>query len=167
MSACSAQYRSVCHKPTAAQIALIALLSFCCALPALQTVLLTTVSVSLLGRHGSNMYLDRLLGYQQTSAGQQATKQRCKFCSRATDMTKLLRAILHVRHAFQTTEHGASESDDPITTSMCVQSRILQDYFLAECGRDLRASTTLNPFWYTGSFVPLYTGDYRTRRPWE
>ena len=49
-------FRSVSHKPVCAQISLIALLSFCCALPALQNVLLVTVSLSLLGRVGGNMY---------------------------------------------------------------------------------------------------------------
>jgi len=160
-------YRSVCHKPTAAQIALIALLGFCCALPALQVILLTTVSISLLGRRGSNMYLDRLVEcINKLQQGSKRSNNAASF-ARAMDMTQLLRAILHVRHAFQSSEHGATESDDPVTTSMCIQARLLQDYFLRECGRDLTASFTTNPFWYTGNPVSLHTGDYRTRRPWE
>ena len=56
-------FRSVCHKPVCAQVSLIALLGFCCALPALQNVLLATISLSLLGRLSSNMYTDRVLEY--------------------------------------------------------------------------------------------------------
>eukprot|EP00965_Chrysotila_dentata_P072319 2390060-Pleurochrysis_carterae.AAC.5 len=169
------QYRSVCHKPTAAQIALIALLGFCCALPALQVILLTTVSISLLGRRGSNMYLDRLVEcINKLQQGSKRSNNAASF-ARAMDMTQLLRAILHVRHAFQSSEHGATESDDPVTTTcpclICAVSplcpQLLQDYFLRECGRDLTASFTTNPFWYTGNPVSLHTGDYRTRRPWE
>ena len=44
-------------------ILLVGLLGFYCALPALQTVLLATVSISLLGRRGANMFPDRLLEY--------------------------------------------------------------------------------------------------------
>ena len=66
-------FRSVSHKPVCAQISLIALLSFCCALPALQNVLLATVSLSLLGRLGGNMYIDRVLEY--INKVQQGTKR--------------------------------------------------------------------------------------------
>ena len=51
----------MCHKPVAAQIALIAILNFTCVLPSLQLVLAATFSISLLGRLSSNMYIDRFL----------------------------------------------------------------------------------------------------------
>jgi len=88
------RFRSVSHKPVCSQISLIALLSFCCALPALQNVLLVTVSLSLLGRCGGNMYIDRVLEY--INKVQQGTKRSAHAASfgRALDMTTLLRAIL-------------------------------------------------------------------------
>ena len=155
-------FRSTCHKPICTQIALIAMLGFCCALPALQAVLLATVSLSLL-RH--NIYVDRLL--EMINKIQQGTKRSSNAASfgRAMDMTSLLRAILHVRHAFQAEEQGATESDDAITTDMLVQARVLQNHFLEVLGRDLSVLDPNNPFWHTGNAVPLDTGDFRQRRP--
>lgn len=160
-------FRSVSHKPVCAQISLIALLSFCCALPALQTVLLVTVSLSLLGRHGGNMYIDRVLEY--INKIQQGTKRSAHAASfgRALDMTTLLRAMLHVRHAFQAAETGKVESDDGITQSMLVMVRMLQDEFVTVLGRDLTIWDPNIKTWHTGNPVPLDTGDYRMRRPWE
>jgi hypothetical protein len=160
-------FRSVSHKPVCAQISLIALLSFCCALPALQQVLMVTVSLSLLGRHGGNMYIDRVLEY--INKVQQGSKRSAHAASfgRALDMTTLLRALLHVRHAYQAVETGEVESDDGITRSMLVMARLLQDELVRVAGRNL---TVFNPniqTWHTGNPVPLDTGDYRTRRPWE
>ena len=51
--------------------------------------------------------------------------------------------------------------------SMLTQARLLQDAFLRELGRDLTVHDVNNPFWHTRNAVPLYTGDMRTRRPWE
>ena len=160
-------FRSVSHKPVCAQISLIALLSFCCALPALQNVLLVTVSLSLLGRLGGNMYIDRVLEY--INKVQQGTKRSAHAASfgRALDMTTLLRAMLHVRHAFQAAETGKVESDDGISPSMLIMARLLQDELVRVLGRDL---SLLDPYirtWHTGNPVRMDTGDHRTRMPWE
>jgi hypothetical protein len=159
-------FRSVCHKTNCTQIALIALLGFCCALPALQTVLLVTVSLSLLGRKGANMYCDRLL--ELINKLQQGAKRSSSAASfqRAIDLTPLLRVLLHVRHAFQTAEQGAAETDDPVTPSMLVQARLLQDEFLRLLGRDLTQAALQNPFWHTGNPVTLTVGDFREYMPW-
>ena len=160
-------FRSVSHKPVCAQISLIALLSFCCALPALQNVLLATVSLSLLGRLGGNMYIDRVLEY--INKVQQGTKRSAHAASfgRALDMTTLLRAILHVRHAFQAVETGRVESDDGISRSMLIMARLLQDEMVRVVGCDLSVVDPNIHTWHTGNSVPLATGDYRTRRPDE
>ena len=160
-------FRSVCHKTNCTQIALIALLGFCCALPALQTVLLATISLSLLGRKGSNMYCDRLV--ETINKLQQGTKRSSSDASfqRAIDLTSLLRSMLHVRHAFQAAEHGDAETDDPVTASMLVQARVLQDAFLRLLGRDLTQPAPQNPFWHTGNPVTLTVGEFREYRPWE
>ena len=160
-------FRSVSHKPVCAQISLIALLGFCCALPALQNVLLVTVSLSLLGRRGGNMYIDRVLEY--INKVQQGSKRSAHAASfgRALDMTTLLRAILHVRHAFQAAETGRVESDDGITRSMLIMARKLQDELVRAVGRNLTTPDPDIKTWHTGSHVPLATGDYRTRRSWE
>ena len=158
--------RSVAHKPVCVQILLIGLLGYCCAHPELQTMLHATVSLSLLGRIGSNMYMDRLLEYiNKIQQGSQRSANAASF-GRALDLTSLLRAMLHVRHTFQATELGGADSDDPITPSMLVQARLLQDYFLATLGNDLTKHDANNHFWHTGHAVPLGSGDYRTRQPW-
>ena len=157
-------FRSTCHKPVCTQIALIAMLGFCCALPALQAVLLATVSLSLVR---CNVFVDRLL--EMINNIQQGTKRSSNAAAfgRAMDMTTLLRPMMHVRHAFQEAERGAAESDDAITTDMLVQARVLQNHFLEVLGQDLSVVQANNPFWHTGNAVPLDTGDYRQRRPWE
>ena len=159
-------FRSVCHKTNCTQIALIALLGFCCALPSLQSVLIATVSLSLLGRKGSNMYCDRLV--ELINKLQQGAKRSSSAASfqRAIDMTSLLRVMLHVRHGFQAAEQGAAETDDPITPSMLVQARILQDEILRLVGRDLTKSDPLNYFHHTGNPVTMTVGDFREYMPW-
>ena len=159
-------FRSVCHKTNCTQIALVALLGLCCALPSLQSVLLATVSLSLLGRKGSNMYCDRLV--ELINKLQQGAKRSSSASSfqRAIDLTSLLRVMLHVRHGFQAAEQGAAETDDPITASMLVQARVLQDRFLQLLGRDLTRPDLLNPFWHTGTPVTMTLGDYREYMPW-
>lgn len=160
-------FRSVCHKPVCAQISLIALLGFCCALPALQKVLLATVSLSLLGRLGSNMYTDRILEY--INMLQQGSKRSANAASfgRSLDLTTLLRPMMHVRHAFQASETGAAQSDDPVTENMLRMARLLQDALVQTIGCDLTLYCPSNLMWHTGNAVPLYTGDFRYRRPWE
>lgn len=160
--------RSVAHKPVCVQILLIGLLGFCCTLPSLQAVLVATCSLSLLGRNGANMYADRLLEY--VNKIQQGSKRSANAASfgRMLDLTTLLRAIMHIRHAFQATERGYAESEDPVTLSQLVQARKLQDFILAKCGRDLTVHDPNNPFHHTGNAVPLYTaaGWCRQRTPW-
>ena len=160
-------FRSVCHKPVAAQVSLIALLGFCCALPALQTVLLATISLSLLGRAGSNMYIDRVLEY--VNSIQQGAKRSAHAASfgRSIDMTTLLRPLIHVRHAFQAAETGSDAANDPVTQNMLIMARLIQDELVRKLGTDLTVFDPNNPFWHTGNPVPLATGDFRTRRPWE
>lgn len=160
-------FRSVCHKPVCAQVSLIALLGFCCTLPSLQGALLATVSLSLLGRMGSNMYIDRVMEY--INKIQQGSKRSAHAASfgHALDMTTLLRAQIHVRHAFQAVETGSVESDDGIKASMLIMARLLQDEFVRMLGRDLTIHDPHNKCWHTGNAVPLDTGDFRQRRPWE
>ena len=149
------------------QIALIALFGFTCTLPALQKVLYAVSSLSMLGRLSSNIYMDRYLEF--VNKIQQGCKRSASSASfgRALDMTTLLPALLHVRHAFKATESGAAASDDPITDSMLVQARLLQDEMRRLLGTDLTIYDPLNRFWHTGNAVPLAEGDVRWRRPWE
>ena len=159
--------RSVCHKPVVTQIALLALLGSYCTLPSLQTVLVATVSLSLLGRKGSNMYCDRLLEYVNSiQQGKKGNASGAAFRS-ALDMTTLLRSIMHVRHAFEAAETGTLPGSDPVTRSMLVQARMLQNKFKELLGTDLTVHAADNPFWHTGNPTPLEAGDFRERRPWE
>ena len=113
------------------------------------------------------MYIDRVLEY--INKVQQGTKRSAHAASfgRALDMTTLLRAMLHVRHAFQAAETGKVESDDGISPSMLIMARLLQDELVRVLGRDL---SLLDPYirtWHTGNPVRMDTGDHRTRMPWE
>ena len=104
-----------------------------------------------------------------TNNQQQGTKRHgsASGFAHAMDMTTLLPALMHVRHAFQAAETGAAEGDDPVTESMLVQARLLQNEFKRLLGTDLTINAPDNPFWHTGTAVPLWEGDFRTRRPWE
>lgn len=160
-------FRSVAHKPVAAQISLVALLGFCCVLPSVEAVLNATISLSLLGKMSSNMYTDRLLEY--INKIQQGLKRSAHAASfgRSLNLTAYLRVLLHVRHTFQASETGAAAADDPVSESMLRMARLLQDEFVRTLGRDLTVVDPNNHFWHTGNSVPLNTGDYRNRRPWE
>jgi len=112
------------------------------------------------------MFVDRVLEYiNKIQQGSQRSANAASF-GHALDLTSLLRTIPHVRHAYQASEHGAAESDDPITPSMLAQARVLQDHFLATLGRDLTVHDAYNRFWFTGNPVHLDGGDYRQRQPW-
>ena len=113
------------------------------------------------------MYTDRILEY--INKVQQSNRKSASGASfgKALDMTTLLRAILHVRHAFEETETGAAPGHDPVTPSMLRMARLLQDELVRTLGRDLTIADGYNHMWHTGNSVPLATGDFRTRRPWE
>lgn len=135
--------------------------------PALQLIMQTVVSLSLLGRPSANMFLDRML--ELINNLQQRTKRTSSVAGfgRAMDMTTLIRPMLHVRHAFRAAETGSTVTDDPVTQSMLVQARLLQDCFVRLLGRDLTVVNPLNPFHHTRNPVPLNTGEAKSRRPHE
>ena len=60
-------------------------------------------------------------------------------------MTTLLRAMLHVRHAFEASERGHPPGADPITPSMLIQARLLQDEFVRLLGTDLTIYSPARP----------------------
>ena len=64
------------------------------------------------------MFTDRVLEY--INLIQQGSKRSASASSfgRALDLTTLLRAIIHVRHAFEAEETGSAPSDDPVTENM-------------------------------------------------
>lgn len=159
-------FRSTCHKPVAAQIALVTLVSFHCTIASVQAILCATFAISLLGRLSSCTFIDRVMEF--TNNEQQSMRRSAHAASfgRTMDVTPLLRGMMHVRHAFQATEHGTSDGDDPITDSMLVQARLLQDELRRLLGTDLTVATNTNPFWHTGNPV-AHNGDMRTHRPWE
>ena len=111
------------------------------------------------------MYVDRLVEY--LNKVQQGTKRSAHAASfgRQMDLTRLLPILLHVRHAFQNHETGDNPAADPITNSMLVSARLLQNEILRLCGRDLTIPTTHNLFWHTGVPVNPNTGNYRCRLP--
>ena len=113
------------------------------------------------------MYVDRLLEYINNI--QQGSKRSASAVAfgHALDLTTLLRTMLHVRHAYEAAELGAARSDDPVTESMLVQARLLQNEYRRLLGTDLTAASNVNPFWRTGQPVVHDGGDFRTRRPWE
>ena len=81
--------RAIAHKPVCVQILLIGLLGYCCAHPELQPLLHAMVSLSLFGRTGSNMYLDRLLEYiNKIQQGAQRSANAASF-GRALDLTSM------------------------------------------------------------------------------
>jgi hypothetical protein len=56
-------YRGICHKTASARISLYTLMGMHCAHPKLQQLLRATVSMSVLGRDGGNMYVDRFVEF--------------------------------------------------------------------------------------------------------
>ena len=162
---CVLQYRSVCHKPVAAQIALLGLLSFCCTLPAVRDAICATFAVTLMGDHFQ--YIDRLIEYINKIQGDYMKSAHAASFGAGIDVTTLIPAILHVRHAFEVHELGVDHSSEPVTTAQLVAARKLQNELLRICGRDLTVSTTHNACWHTGVPVNCDTGDYTCRRPVE
>ena len=114
------------------------------------------------------MFIDRLLEYINYKL-QQGIKKSSSAAAfgHALDMTTLLPAMLHVCHAFQAHATGIPAGTDPITESMLISARKLQDEFVRRLGRDLTVPADDNEFWHTGNPVPLHTGDYRSKRPEE
>ena len=114
----------------------------------------SSISLTLLGRWGSNMYVDRVLEY--INKIQQGAKRSAHAASfgHALDLTTLLRAMIHFRHAFQTApETGAAESDDGVKASMLVMARLLQDAFVRRLGTNLTIVDPNNHFWHRNSYA--------------
>lgn len=157
--------RSVAHKVGSVHIALIALTGLYCAHPKLQAVLMACSSISLLGRRGRNMFIDRFL----ETINNLQQKRMSSFVGFETGLhnTHLLQPMLHVDHAWQDATQGHTPTDDIMTLSMMVEARKLQDWFLELCGTDLTVDDDENPFHHTGNPVSLERGDYRERKPWE
>ena len=158
-------FRSVAHKVGSVHIALISLVGLYCAHPKLQAMLMACSSISLLGRRGRNMFIDRLL--EAINFLQQ--KRMSSFVGFETGLhnTHLLQPMLRIDHAWQDAIHGRTPTDDVMTLSMMVEARKLQDWFVELCGTDLTVDDDENPFWHTGNPVSLERGDYRERKPWE
>ena len=158
-------YRSVSHKPVAAQICLLGLLSLCCTEPEVRKAIFATFSVTLLG--DNFQYIDRLVEYINKIQGDYMKSAHAASFGAALDITPLIPALLHVRHVFETHELGDAEASEPVTTAMLVAARKLQNKLLSICGRDLTISTTHNECWHTGIPVDCSRGDYHIRRPPE
>ena len=158
-------YRSVSHKPVAAQISLLGLLSMCCTEPEVRKAIFATFSVSLLG--DNFQYIDRLIEYINKIQGDYMKSAHAASFGAGLDITPLLPAILHVRHAFEKHELGDAAAGEAVTTAMLVAARKLQNELLLICGRDLTVSTSHNACWHTGIPVDCSRGDYHVRRPPE
>ena len=158
-------YRSVSHKPVAAQIVLIGLLSLCSTEPEVRDAIFATFSVTLLGNHFQ--YIDRLIEYINKIQGDYMRSAHAASFGAALDVTPMIPAILHVRHAFEQHELGESAADEAVSNAMLVAARKLQNELLLICGRDLTVATTHNECWHTGTPVNCDTGHYCARRPPE
>jgi hypothetical protein len=157
-------FRSVAHKVSSVEIAMICLMGLCCAYPPLQDLLLATCSVSMLGRTGRNMWFDRLLECINWLQ-QQRMNAFTGFFS-GLHYTQLLAPMLHVDHAFQDARHGGGRATDHFTPSMVFEAAKLQRMFLRRLGTDLTVNDPNNPFWWTGTPTPLSIADFRKRMPW-
>mmetsp|Transcript_37733 Transcript_37733/g.90581 ORF Transcript_37733/g.90581 Transcript_37733/m.90581 type:complete len:182 (-) Transcript_37733:136-681(-) len=144
---------------------MLALISYLCVHNKLAAVVFAYSAVSLLGRVGRCMAIDRLLEY--VNLLQQKRMNAFIGFDTALHHTPLLRAMLHADHAYEEAVHGAAKTDDPMTKSMIFQARLLQDMFLAKLGGDWTRVDDTNPFWYTGTATPMSQGDFRYRTPWE
>jgi hypothetical protein len=158
-------FRTFQFKVGCSQISMLALVSYLCVPDKLAAVVFAYSAVSLLGRVGRCMAIDRLLEY--VNLLQQRRMNAFIGFDTALHHTPLLRAMLHVDHAYEEAVHGAAKTDDPMTVSMIYQARLLQDLFLSKLGSDWTRADNTNPFWYTGNAVPMGGGDFRYRKPWE
>ena len=87
----------------------------------------------------------------------------------SVDQWDMLRRGGQVSNALEvpSVETGAAQSDDPVTENMLRMARLLQDALVRTVGRDLTVHNPNILTWHTGNAVPLHTGDFRYRRPWE
>ena len=127
-------FRTYQYKVGCAQISMLALVSYLCVPAKLAAVVFAYSAVSLLGRVGRCMAIDRLLEY--VNLLQQKRMNAYIGFDTALHHTPLLRAMLHAEHAYEEAVHGAAPTDDPMTVSMVFQARLLQDLFLDKLGRD-------------------------------
>jgi hypothetical protein len=157
-------FRSDAHKVSSVQIAMITLMGYCCAYPPLQTLLLTTCSVSLLGRPGRNMWIDRLI--ECINWLQQKRMNAFTGFFTGLHYTELLRPMMHVDHAYQDAMHGGGRAADHFKPSMVFEAAALQRMFVRKLGTDLTVHDPNNPFWHTGTPTPLRVAEFRKRMPW-
>jgi hypothetical protein len=115
-------FRAGTHKPNCAQVSIIALLSFFATHPKLANVVYAFSSVSLLGKPGCGQWIDRLLEY--VNFLQQKRMNAYSGFDTALHHTSLLKAMLHVDHAWEHAVHGAGPTEEPMTLSMVYEARV-------------------------------------------
>ena len=158
-------YRGICHKTASARSSLYTLMGMHCAHPKLQQLLRATVSMSVLGRDGGNMYVDRFVEFVNFLLKKRNSSHAA--FDMALQFTPHLPALMHAHAAYETAVLGAPHVEDPIRPSTHNEVAKLVDEFIKLLGTDLTTPTADNPFWHTGQPVPLAAGEYKTRRPWE
>ena len=159
-------FRGPTHKVGSRHIALITLLGLCCAYPPLQAALLDACAVSMLGNPGGYVEIDRFveaINFLQ----QQRMNSFTGFESGLHHKTGLLKAMLHVDHAWQAAESGGNRTQDVFSKSMGFEAIKLRKLFKRRLGTDLTHDDDTNALWHTGTAVRMDGGDYKERRPWE
>ena len=147
-----------------ARISLYTLLGMHCAHPKLRLLLRATISVSLLGREGANMFADRLVEFvnflqKRRNTGHAAFEAALQF-------TPHLRALMHAHAAYEAAVLGAPHAEDPIRPPTHYEVAKLVDEFVRLLGTDLTVISTANPFFHTGNSVQLSAGPYQSYQPW-
>ena len=152
----------VCHHLLLV-VSLIFMLSIVATHPKISAVVRAFLSISLLGKIGSNQWCDRLLEY--VNFLQQKRMNAFAAFDTALHNSELIPAMLHVDHAFEEAMHGCGPTEEPMTKSMLREANMLRLFFKGLAGTDLTISEDKNPFWHTGNPVPNVDTE-RERTPW-
>ena len=155
--------RAGAFKPNCVVVSIIFMLSIVATHPKISAVVRAFLSISLLGKIGSNQWCDRLLEY--VNFLQQKRMNAFAAFDTALHNSELIPAMLHVDHAFEEAMHGCGPTEEPMTKSMLREANMLRLFFKGLAGTDLTISEDKNPFWHTGNPVPNVDTE-RERTPW-
>ena len=140
-------HRAWAHKPNAARIALIALLSTLGVSDKMKRFVCAVSTISTLGKVGSSMFADRYV--EGINRAQQQRQGKFAAFERALTYQPHLIGMMHVDHAFTAAEDKEAGLDDPLRPTMLNAGEAVRQALKERIGTDLTVETDRNNCFHT------------------
>lgn len=158
--------RATCHKTNYVTYCAQHLATHAAMHPKLRTVAEAMMSISALGKKGSNMGADR--AQEAVNKIQEQRDGLGGDIDSKLHMGPELSVLLHGTHAYdEAMGSDVLKCRDPLRPSLLNGAMRIRDELRKLLPTDLTQPDDHNPFWHTGSQANMFTGDIMLHRPWK